>query len=69
MLTLKSFVRASKQMVAYGENGTGALDHLPSRVAGHGQLKKPKTRSRDDSSSNARQWDDKLKMYVYSDSK
>jgi len=65
MLTLRSFVKAAKQMGSYGENGTGALDHLPSRVAGHRAAKKTKSRQRDKVSSPARQWDDKRKMYVY----
>jgi hypothetical protein len=67
MLTLKSLVRASKQMGSYGETGTGALDHLPSRVEGHRQPKKPKSRQREISPSPARRWNDKLKMYMYAD--
>lgn len=68
MLTLKSLIRASKQMGSYGETGTGALDHLPSRVAGYRQKKKSKLRQRDERDSGAvRRWDDKLKMYVYTE--
>jgi hypothetical protein len=67
MLTLKSLVRASKQMGSYGETGTGALDHLPSRVAGHRQSQKPKHRQWGGSASPTRQWDDKLKLYVYAE--
>lgn len=65
MLTLKYFLRASKQMASYGETGTGALDHLPSRVAGHRQTKKQKQRKIGSDESPARKWDDKRKMFVY----
>lgn len=52
-------------MASYGETGTGALDHLPSRVAGHRQTKKQKQRKIGSDESPARKWDDKRKMFVY----
>lgn len=55
-------------MASYGETGTGALDHLPSRVAGHRQsAKRQKLRQPSEDQSPARKWDDKRKMFVYPD--
>jgi hypothetical protein len=66
MLTLDSILKATRQMTSYGERGTaGALDHLPSRVQGPRDRKRPgpKSATGDADSKPARRWDDELKTF------
>jgi hypothetical protein len=64
MLTLQSIIRATKQMASYGEARTGALDHLPSRVAGPQQGNRDRKPELQAGETPARRWDDTQKVYV-----
>jgi hypothetical protein len=54
-------------MAAYGERGTaGALDHLPARVQGQRDKKRPEVKSSAENveiDKPARRWNDELKIF------
>jgi len=66
MLTLESILKATRQMGQCGELQTGAMDHLPERVSGHGA---PRRLVSDDvkvaGPHLVRRWDDVRGVYVY----
>lgn len=72
MLTLKTILKATRQMNSYGELQTGALDHLAERLVGHEErrtrasnaLSKP---IKNTSPTLVRSWDDIKGAYVYAE--
>lgn len=71
MLTLDSILKTTRQMTAYGEQGTaGALDHLPQKVQGRSEKRKASHASASEGGDTCehrvtRRWDEKTRTYVH----
>ena len=67
MLTLRTLLKATRQMGSYGELRNGALDHLPSRLMGYRNDRRSQSEQEPtkDCSGFVRRWDETRGKFIY----